>query len=229
MFTSADTEAEIAWLDEVFGGPGKPARQILDLPCGHGRHAIGLARRGYRMTGIDMSGEELLVAKQMTPSGLKITWKQGEMQRLGLAARRYDGAYCMGNSFGYLSLDKMHVFLGALAGSLKPGARFAIDTPMVAEAILPNLEGRTWVEADGVVATIENGYDVATSTLESRFTFVCDGQIERKTAFHAVYSVAELSRMLARHGMAVERLDASLDGEPFHLGAPRLLLVAVKY
>ncbi|MDB5364689.1 MAG: Methyltransferase type 11 [Rhodospirillales bacterium] len=223
------TEAEAAWLHALFSetAHGK-TRALLDVPCGHGRHAIALAARGWRVTGIDLSNEELDAARAATPSGVKITWKPGDMSRLSLPAKRFDGAYCFGNSFGYLSLDRMHNFVATVASALKQGARFVIDTPMVAEAILPNLEARTWVEAGGVHAMIENGYDVATSTLESRFTFLADGSVERKTAFHAVYGIAELSRMLARHGLAVERLDGSLDGTAFQLGDPRLLLVAVK-
>ncbi len=34
-----------------------PGARLLDVPCGNGRHSIELARRGYRMTGIDLSRE----------------------------------------------------------------------------------------------------------------------------------------------------------------------------
>ena len=39
------------------------AKTILDLGCGTGRHALKLAEMGYRVTGIDLSGEMLSVAK----------------------------------------------------------------------------------------------------------------------------------------------------------------------
>src|SRR5262249_61587264 len=35
----------------ALGGPGR----LLDLPCGEGRHALELARRGHRVTGVDLS------------------------------------------------------------------------------------------------------------------------------------------------------------------------------
>src|SRR5437879_6960353 len=42
----------------------RPPRRILDLPCGQGRHAIELARRGSRVTGVDLSPYMLGIAKQ---------------------------------------------------------------------------------------------------------------------------------------------------------------------
>jgi len=35
-----------------------PGARLLDVPCGNGRHAIELAGRGYRMTGLDQSAED---------------------------------------------------------------------------------------------------------------------------------------------------------------------------
>ena len=32
-----------------------PGSTILDLPCGPGRHALELARRGYAVTGVDIT------------------------------------------------------------------------------------------------------------------------------------------------------------------------------
>ena len=42
----------------------RPPRRILDLPCGQGRHAIELARRGYDVTGADLSPYLLSVAEE---------------------------------------------------------------------------------------------------------------------------------------------------------------------
>ncbi len=44
-------ETEVGLLCALLGLTG--VEQILDLPCGTGRHAIELARCGYRVTGVD--------------------------------------------------------------------------------------------------------------------------------------------------------------------------------
>jgi cyclopropane fatty-acyl-phospholipid synthase-like methyltransferase len=37
----------------------KPGALILDIGCGTGRHSIELAKRGYAVTGLDLSSEML--------------------------------------------------------------------------------------------------------------------------------------------------------------------------
>lgn len=38
--------------------------RVLDIGCGTGRHAIELARRGYPVTGIDLSANQLARARE---------------------------------------------------------------------------------------------------------------------------------------------------------------------
>ncbi|MDZ4209777.1 MAG: methyltransferase domain-containing protein, partial [Candidatus Curtissbacteria bacterium] len=44
--------------------PLKEKNKILDLCCGHGRHSIGLARRGFEVVGLDYSAYELDLARK---------------------------------------------------------------------------------------------------------------------------------------------------------------------
>ena len=57
---------------------------------------------------------------------------------------RFDGAFCLGNSFGYLDDEGNAAFLRAVAAALKPGARFVLETPMVLENLLGHLQDRPW-------------------------------------------------------------------------------------
>src|SRR6202043_313652 len=102
---------------------------------GNGRHSIELARRGYRVTGIDLSDEFLAAAR----AELDADWRSGDMRELELEASAFDGAFCFGNSFGYLDHSGVESFLSALAVALKPGAKLVIETGMTAESILPTI------------------------------------------------------------------------------------------
>ena len=55
---------------------------------------------------------------------------------------RFDGAFCLGNSFGYLDDEGNAAFLRAVAAALKPGARFVLETPMVLENLLGHIKDR---------------------------------------------------------------------------------------
>src|SRR5438132_4677071 len=60
----------------------RPRLRILDLPCGQGRHAIELARRGYDVTGVDLSPYLLGVAKaRAEAAGVGVRWLEGDMRR----------------------------------------------------------------------------------------------------------------------------------------------------
>ena len=55
---------------------------------------------------------------------------------------QFDGAYSLGNSFGYLDDDGNAAFLKSVAAALKPGARFVLETGYVMETLLPVLQER---------------------------------------------------------------------------------------
>ena len=54
---------------------------IIDVGCGTGRHAIELSKRGYRITGIDLSESQLARAKEKAKHlNLKIDFQQHDAQ-----------------------------------------------------------------------------------------------------------------------------------------------------
>jgi SAM-dependent methyltransferase len=60
-------------------------KDILDLGCGTGRFTIELAKRGYKMRGLDMCDEMLQVAKQNAQKKhLKIKFIQGDIRNFKL-------------------------------------------------------------------------------------------------------------------------------------------------
>ena len=55
--------------------------KILDLCCGIGRHSLELARRGYRVVGVDLTQEYLAKArKQAESEGLNIEFVRNDMR-----------------------------------------------------------------------------------------------------------------------------------------------------
>ena len=214
------TSADVDFLEKTFD-VGQGAR-LLDVPCGNGRHSIELARRGYRVTGIDLSQEFLAAARAQ----LDADWRFGDMRALELETSAFDGAFCFGNSFGYLDHTGVPAFLSALAGALKPGAKLAIETSMTAESILPTLVQKRWHRLGDLMILSENRYDPGESCLHIDYTFVRDGSIETRPTAHYVFTSADLRRMLEVAGFGVLSFQGSVAGEPYQLGMPRLVITA---
>ena len=218
--TPALTLADVDFLEKTFGV--KPGARLLDVPCGNGRHSIELARRGYRVTGIDLSEEMLALAR----AELAADWRKGDMRALELEPAAFDGAFCFGNSFGYLDYAGVAAFFGALAGALKPDAKLVIETGVAAESILPTLLQKRWHRMGDLLILSENRYDTRHSRLDIDYTFIRGGSLETRPASSYVFTAAEISRMLASAGFAVDALNGGMAGEPFTLGTPRLLVIA---
>jgi hypothetical protein len=120
------------------------------------------------------------------------------------------------------------VFASAVSRALKAGARFALDTGMAAESILPNLQERQWTQVDDILFLEENRYRALDSCMETVYTFVRGGETEVRTGFHWVHTVREIRQFLSDAGLAPADIFGSLEGEEFRAGSPYLLLVARK-
>ena len=61
-----DTKNEVNFLIDQLKLQGN--EKILDLACGYGRHSLELARRGYDVTGIDITSEYIEYATEQAES-----------------------------------------------------------------------------------------------------------------------------------------------------------------
>lgn len=121
-----------------------PPRRVLDLPCGQGRHSIELARRGYEVTGVDLSPFMLDVArKRAATAGVRVRWLEGDMRR-PIRGETFDVILNLFTSFGYFDdpADDQRV-LAAGAAMLAPGGRLMLELINGAR-ILNDFQSREW-------------------------------------------------------------------------------------
>jgi SAM-dependent methyltransferase len=220
------TRAEADFFQKQLAPP--PGGRLLDVPCGDGRLALELARRGYRVTGVDISEDFLAAARRgAADEGLAVDWRLSEMRDLPWQSE-FDGAFCAGSSFGFLGDEGDFAFLAAVCRTLKPGARLAIDGLKAAEVILPQFRERHEMVLGDLRFEAENRYDHATGCTENRYTVTRGRTREVKTARHRIYTYREIGSMLEWAGFVACAGYGSLSGESFQLGSPRLLMVAEK-
>lgn len=199
---------------------------LLDVPCGSGRLSIELAKRGCRVTGIDQSVEYIAEARA-TSENLPATWIRGDMRELPWQ-NEFDGAICFGNSFCYLDARETPSFLNAVARSLRPEARFIIDTGMTAESILPNRLKTRWFKLGDLYMLSENEYHPREGRLDIQYTFIRNGKVEMRPSSSYVLTAREICQMHVEAGLEPLELLSSFNGDPYQLGSPRLVLVSKK-
>jgi len=212
--TQRDAERITALLDLL------PGAAVLDVPCGGGRLSIALAERGYRVTGIDLSSEFLAHATA-SDARRQVAWEHRDMRDLPWA-ERFDGAFCVGNSFGYLDDEGNAAFLRAVRAALKPGGRFVLETPMLTENLFSHLQVRPWWKVGDVHLLAENQYDPERARLDIEYTFISNGQIEVRRGSHRAYTYRELVQLLTTSGFDVTV------AEPWTRDAPSVTFVATR-
>jgi SAM-dependent methyltransferase len=197
---SEHTEREADFLERTLAVAS--GAELLDVPCGGGRLSLALAERGYKLTGVDWSFEFLNHARARDTND-RVTWERRDMRDLPWRAR-FDGAFCLGNSFGYLDDEGNAAFLGRVAAALKPGARFVLETPMVLENLLGHLQDRPWWKVGDTHLLVVNKYDHTRERLDIEYTFVSNGRVEVRTGSHRAYSYRELVELMEAAGFTVE-------------------------
>ncbi len=220
------TADEVRFL-EKWAGVAKGGT-FLDALCGFGRHALRLARDGYRVTGVDISPEAIEeLAGAARAEKLAVRAVLGDVLKVP-AFDPCDAAYCLGNSFGYFDHAGMTAFVAKVAAALRPGARLIVNTAMAAESILPDYPEREWTPAGDITVLVENTYLARQSTIETRYVFIKDGRTETRTSRHLVMTAAGIVAMLEAAGLRTLEMFGSTEGDPFRLSSPQLYLVAEK-
>ena len=97
---------DVDFLEKVFRRFRAQPKTILDVGCGTGNHAFPLARRGYRVTGVDQSRGMLALARAKAARlRNRPRFVHADMRAFRLT-QRFDAAVCMFGAFGYLLTER---------------------------------------------------------------------------------------------------------------------------
>lgn len=213
-----DYEGDCDYLEKLFRKflRRRPA-SILDLGCGTGNHAIILARRGYEITGLDLSESQLRVGHaKLRGTRLPVTLLRGDMRRFDLR-RRFEAAIAMFGGFGYLlsNRDVLSHFR-CVRRHLEPDGLYSFEFWQEPGAIPGH---RAWLHREKPFRLIrldESRLDRRRHRLTMDFQFFAfegDRLRERFSESHTarVYAIPEMRKLLARSGF---RLLAAHGGTP---------------
>lgn len=122
-----NTVAEVDFLLEELAVP--EGGTILDVGCGTGRHSVELAKRGYDVTGVDLSAQMLARgAENARAAGVEVVWIQADAADFSVGSR-FDAAIglCEG-AFGLLgagddAIAQPAAILRNVSRSVRPEAK----------------------------------------------------------------------------------------------------------
>jgi SAM-dependent methyltransferase len=181
----------------------KAGASILDIGCGTGRHSIELAKRGYKITGVDFSSAMLNEARRKAKEAeLEINFIESSAQDF-IPEQKYDavislceGALCLFNESDNIWAKDMAIFAN-MAEALEPGSPFLV-TVLNAFRII-----RESTDED-----VESGkLDLFTLTTREEFATTTDKELAISgKGIERYYTPSELVRMVNRIGLKVDKV-----------------------
>ncbi len=208
--------------------PIEEGSQILDLPCGNGRHSLELSARGFDVTGVDRTEKYIAAARSKAEErNVDATFLVGDMRDY-CSPDSFDVILNLFGSFGYFEdpADDRKVVENMVA-SLRPGGQFLIET-MGKEILARNFQERDWSEQGDLLILSEKKISENWGRIEQRWIAIRGTErIEHRTAIRS-YSAVELSSLLGDCGFTDVRVYGSLDGIEYDQSAQRLVVVGRK-
>ncbi len=207
--------------------PTKGYSKVLDLGCGRGRHSIEFARRGYDVTGLDLSERALEIARQKTKKeGLQVEFIQGDMRvpiQTEGQTQIFDLVLNLFTTFGYFddSADDERV-VDAIAEMVRPQGWFVLDfmnPEWVRKTILPyesrSMDGvtvqiRRWIESGSEVT---GEYDIVKKEITFRDDHGQESGIFRESV--RLYPIEWFKNQLNRRGFQLISLFGNYQGDDF--------------
>ncbi|MFE3760390.1 class I SAM-dependent methyltransferase [Streptomyces sp. NPDC059104] len=109
---------------------GQDHAAVLDCSCGIGTQSIGLALRGHRVTGTDISPRAAArAAREAARRSLSLRTAAADMRRLPFADGRFDTVVCADNSLPHLLTEQdVNAALAEMRRVLRPGGQLLIST-----------------------------------------------------------------------------------------------------
>ncbi len=224
LYREKDYEAECDLLERIFREfADGPVETILDLGCGTGNHALPLARRGYRVVGVDRS--EAMLARATAKAGDEdASFRQGDVRDVRLG-REFDAVLMLFAVLGYQHAnDDVLQALRTARGHLRPGGLLVFDV-WYGPAVLrerPAERLRTVEDGSSRLLRLSSGeLDVRRHlcTVDFRIRRTEDDRLVAETEERHVmryFFPLELALFLATSGLRLLRLGAfpDIDREP---------------
>ncbi|HKI43795.1 MAG TPA: class I SAM-dependent methyltransferase [Balneolales bacterium] len=207
--------------------PNARYRKILDLGCGRGRHSLNMARRGYKVTGFDLSERAIQKARDRAENeNLSIDFRIHDMREP--LDEQFDAILNLFTTFGYFDDDAENVrVLHAMSHMLRPSGRLVIDY-MNAHGVRRSLDPHQ----DGSIESL--GYDISKEIDESVNMVVKtirfhkqDGDVREYQERVKLYDLDWFKEHLARYNLALVKCCGNYDGDPYEEEVSNRLLMFI--
>lgn len=200
---------------------------VLDLACGHGRHANALAHRGCKLTAWDINQDFIQMAKkQAVEKGVEVDYQCRNILTLD-NQDTFDGILLLFNTLGFFSREQAQDLLCRVADALKPGGRLFLDIKNrdhISKEIVPF----SLVEKGENMMIDRLSFDPKTGTTLNQRTYIKDGQRFEAPFSMTLFNYTDIERMAKIAGLSILKDFGHWEGRAFGQDSRRIIFVLTK-
>jgi SAM-dependent methyltransferase len=179
----------------------EPPAEVLDAPCGYGRHSVVLAEAGYRVTGADRSQVLLDEARRRSGGRDWPEWVRADHRELPFDDASFDAVLTLFSSLGYRGEEGDRATLRELRRVLRPAGALVIETQH-RDRIMSIFREEGWQDlGEGALRLEARRMDYAAGEIETDFILIeADGSRHSLTYRLRLYTATELVGLLEATG-----------------------------
>jgi SAM-dependent methyltransferase len=168
-----------------------PPALVGDFGCGHGRHAIEFARRGFVVVGVDVNDEYLRLARAAAAQGLSVDFVKSDYANP--PAGQFDLIVSLFGSFGFSDDASNARALGVWCGRIPPGGWLVLELwnrDMIAADFQPR---RVWRPSEQLEVEERRRFDAVSNRLGIHYIYTYeDGRRAEYDIEVRLYGAAEI-------------------------------------
>lgn len=219
------TERECGFIIDQLGLTKGAA--IMDLACGHGRHANALASMELAVSAWDINGDFIKMARAaQLAQGLEVDYQCKDILLLD-HKEVFDGIILLFNSLGFFSRAQAQGLIQRMSTALKEGGKLFLD-----------IKNRDHISKELVpVSIVERGpdmmidrlsFDPKTGTTFNRRTYIKDGKRYEAPFSMTMFNYTDIHQMATTADLSIVKEFGHWDGRAFDQDSRRIILILEK-
>ena len=226
FYNDSESPKQVEFIEKAV--PLKPHHKILDLACGYGRHSILLAKKGYSVTGYDLSSDYIDQARQEAEKDdVKVTFERADMRSLDVS-ERFDVLISFSTSLAFYEDEVNKDIFYRIYRALRPDGVFLFDQANISWVISLDKHSGTQKLPDGRIHRYKYSFDAERCILSRRSVLEDEEGCCESGWDIRYYTVPGLRYILEGIGFNVLRVYGNYDGSPYHIESDRLILILKK-
>lgn len=227
-----DTKRQVDFLIEKMQLKG--GERILDLACGFGRHSLELARRGFDVTGVDITRDYVDFAMRAAEKeGLNARFICSDIREIKFE-NEFDVALNMADgAIGYLENEEENLKIFAvISKALKSGGKHFMDI-MNADYAVTHFPCKLWDAGENCLTLSEFEWDNETKIMlygqiDYRYGEPLPKPVMEWGNTIRLYNIEEVKNIFGKLGMSIADTYADFSGKPSSKNDIQLMVISEK-